>query len=137
MDFAHGHSGIRRLFPDFKRVEQDYLRRTGIFPIMHLLVIRRELYEKHPFIASVIYRACCQAKDLALRKIRFLAAPQNMLPWLPSDVDEMDEFFGGDPYPYGIEANRATLDKLVSYLEQQAIIARRIPVDELFVPVEP
>ncbi len=126
---------VRRLFPDFKRVEQAYLRTTGIFPIMHLLVIRKDVHERHPFLARSLYEACCKAKDLALTRLKYLGAHQNMVPWLPEAVDEIDDYFGGDPYPYGLEANRVTLERLLTYLHQQAITRRKLTPDELFVPV--
>lgn len=130
------HPLLRRLFPDFKSVEQDYFRRTGIFPIMHVLVIRRELHERHGFLAPALYRACTEAKQLALRKLRLLGAPQVMLPWLPADMDEIDAFFGGDPYPYGVDANRAALETFARYAQEQALVARRMAAEELFVQVE-
>jgi 4,5-dihydroxyphthalate decarboxylase len=127
---------VERLFPDFREVEKDYYRRTRIFPIMHLVVIRRDVYEKNPFVAASLYRAMTAAKDVALKKMRYLGALRYMLPWLPDDVDEIDEVFGGDPWPYGIEANRPTLEALVRYLVDQALIAAPVSVDDIFVPIE-
>jgi 4,5-dihydroxyphthalate decarboxylase len=127
---------VVRLIPDFRKVEQDYYRRTRIFPIMHLVVIRRDVYDAHPFVAASLYKAFCLAKDAALAKMRYLGALRYMLPFLPDDLDEIDRVFGGDPWPYGIEPNRPTLDALMRYLVGQGIIARPLPVDELFVPVK-
>jgi 4,5-dihydroxyphthalate decarboxylase len=127
---------IRRLFPDFRAVEQDYFRRTGIFPTMHLLAMRRDLYEQHPFIAASLYRACCEAKDLALAKMKYLGALRYMLPWLTDDLVEIDALFGGDPWPYGIEPNRPTLEAFVQYLQEQAMVSRAMPIESLFVPVD-
>lgn len=126
---------IQRLFPDFRTAEQDYYRRTRIFPIMHLVVIRRDVYERHPFLAASLYNALCKAKDLALEKMRYVGALRYMLPWLPADLDEIDQVFGGDPWPYGIEPNRPTLEALVRYLHEQHLIAAPIAVDDLFVPI--
>ncbi|MBI2959625.1 MAG: ABC transporter substrate-binding protein [Betaproteobacteria bacterium] len=127
---------IERLFPDFRAVEKAFYARTRIFPIMHVLAIRRDVYEKHPFVAASLYQAFCDSKKTALEKMRYLAALRYMLPWMPDDLDEIDRVFGGDPWPYGIEANRPTLEALVTYLVEQSIIAAPIPVEELFVPVE-
>jgi 4,5-dihydroxyphthalate decarboxylase len=127
---------IRRLFPDFREIEKEYYRRTRIFPIMHLVVIRRELYEKHPFVAASLYKAFCEAKNRALDKMRFTGALRYMLPWMTADLDEIREVFGDDPWPYGIEANRPTLEALVRYMVEQSIIAAPAVVDELFVPVD-
>lgn len=127
---------IQRLFPDFRELEKAFYARTRIFPIMHVLVIRREVYDKHPFVAASLYKAFCESKDRALAKMRYLGALRYMLPWIPADLDEIDQVFGGDPWPYGIEANRPTLEALVAYLVEQSVISSSIPVEELFVPVD-
>jgi 4,5-dihydroxyphthalate decarboxylase len=125
---------IGRLFADHHEREKDYYRRTRIFPIMHLVVIRADIYERHPFVATSLYRAFCQAKDLALQKMRYPGTLRYMLPWMGSEIEEIDEVFGGDPWPYGVEPNRATLEALVQYLAEQGLIAGPIPVEKLFVP---
>jgi len=125
---------IVQLFPDHHEREKDYYRRTRIFPIMHLVAIRREIYERHPFVATSLYRAFCQAKDLALQKMRYPGTLRYMLPWMRSEIAEIDEVFGGDPWPYGVEPNRATLEALVQYLAEQGLIASPVPVEKLFVP---
>jgi 4,5-dihydroxyphthalate decarboxylase len=126
---------VQRLFPDFHVRELDYYRRTRIFPIMHLVAIRRDLYEKHPFVATSLYKAMTEAKDIALAKMRDLGALRYMLPGMPAELDEIDATFGGDPWPYGVEANRPTLEALVRYMAEQSLIKAPISVDELFVPV--
>jgi 4,5-dihydroxyphthalate decarboxylase len=125
---------IQRLFPDYREREKDYYRRTRIFPIMHLVVMRRDLYERHPFVATSLYRAFCEAKDLALQKMRAGGTLRYMLPWMAAEIEEIDEVFGGDPWPYGVEPNRATLEALVLYLAEQGLIAAPVPIDHLFVP---
>ena len=125
---------IQRLFADHPAQEKDYYRRTRIFPIMHLVVVRRDIYERHPFVATSLYRAFCQAKDLALQKMRYPGTLRYMLPWMGSEIEEIDEVFGGDPWPYGVEPNRATLEALVQYSAEQGLIAAPVPVDKLFVP---
>jgi 4,5-dihydroxyphthalate decarboxylase len=129
---------IARLFPDYDRVEVEYFRKTGIHPIMHLVAIRRDVYESQPFIAKNLYQAFCDAKALALQQMRFSGALRYMLPWLMKSIDQIDEVFGGDPWPYGVEANRPTLEALISYLADHSIIPSPSPVtvDDLFVPVE-
>ena len=126
---------IRRLFPDFRAVEKAYYTRTKIFPIMHLVVIRRDVYEKHPFVAASLYKAFCESKDRALAKMRYLGALRYMLPWMTADLDEIDAVFGGDPWPYGVAANKPTLEALVTYMVEQSLIAAPMRVDELFVPI--
>ncbi len=125
---------VVRLFPDYRAREQDYFRRTKIFPIMHLIVIRNDVYERHPFVATSLYNAFCAAKDRAREKMRFSGTLRYMLPWLPDDIEEIDELFGGDCWPYGVEPNRPTLEALVGYMAEQGLIAEPIPVEKLFVP---
>jgi 4,5-dihydroxyphthalate decarboxylase len=126
---------IQRLFPDFPEVEKEYYRRTRIFPIMHLVVIRREIHDAHPFVAGSLYKAFCEAKNRALDKMRFTGALRYMLPWMTAELEEVQQLFGDDPWPYGVEANRPTLQALVEYMAEQSIIAAPVAVDDLFVPV--
>jgi 4,5-dihydroxyphthalate decarboxylase len=124
---------IQRLFPNYREVEKAYFKKTRIFPIMHLIVLRREIHERHPFVATSFYEACCQSRRTALELMRYTGALRYMLPWLPADLDEIDEVFGGDPWPYGIEPNRPTLEALVTYMVEQSMIEKPIPIENLFV----
>jgi 4,5-dihydroxyphthalate decarboxylase len=126
---------VQRLFPDFHARELDYFKRTRIFPIMHLVAIRRDVYERHPFIATSLYKAMTEAKDIALDKMRDLGALRYMLPGMTAELDVIDDVFAGDPWPYGVDANRPTLEALVRYLTEQSLIKAPIPVDDLFVPI--
>jgi len=128
------HPDVVRLFPDYRAREKDYFRRTRIFPIMHLIVIRNDVYERHRFVATSLYNACCAAKDRAREKMRYSGTLRYMLPWLPDDIEEIDELFGGDCWPYGIEPNRPTLEALVNYMAEQGLIPAPIPIEKLFVP---
>ena len=125
---------IARLIPDFYQVEKEYYDRTKIFPIMHLVAIRKDIYEKHPFVATSLYNAFVQAKDLALKKMFSLRALRYMMPFLPAQLDEIRTIFGDDPWPYGVEENRPTLEALVTYMHDQHMIAKKMPIQELFVP---
>ena len=125
---------IQRLFPNFREVEGDYFKRTKIFPIMHVLAIKRAIYEKYPLVATSLYNACCEARALAISKMRDVGALRYMLPWMVADFHEIDEVFGKEFWPYGVEANRPTLEALVTYLYEQSMIPRMIPIEELFVP---
>jgi 4,5-dihydroxyphthalate decarboxylase len=124
---------IVRLFPAYWEVERDYYRRTGVHPIMHLVAMRREVHEAHPWAAAAMYKAFAAAKEHALAMLRIEVAPRYLLPWLQRDIEEMDEVFGADPWPYGVEANRPTLEALMRYMVEQHYIARPIPLQELFV----
>jgi len=128
---------IVRLYPDYRAAEIDYYKRTKIFPIMHTVVIRRDVYEKHLFIATALYHAFDQSKDEALKKMKYRGTLRYMLPWMTAELDDIKEVFGDDPWPYGVEVNRPTLSALVRYLEEQGVIAKAPRVDDLFVPVRP
>ncbi len=134
-DALRTNPDVQRLFPDFHAAEMDYYRRTRIFPIMHLVAIRRDVYEKHPFIATSLYQAMNEAKNIALEKMRHVGALRYMLPGMTAELDEIDATFGGDPWPYGIEPNRPTLEALVRYMAEQSLIKAPIPIDDLFVPI--
>jgi 4,5-dihydroxyphthalate decarboxylase len=125
---------IVRLFPNYREIEKDYYKRTRIFPIMHLLALRRDVYEKNPFIATSLFDAMCLSKERARMRMRDLGTLQYMLPWMTADLDELDEVFEGDAWPYGIEPNRPTLEALVRYLRDQAIIKSVMPIENLFLP---
>ena len=125
---------IQRLFPNFRAVEADYYKRTKIFPIMHVLALKRATYEKYPFIATSLYNACCESRALAVRKMRDVGALRYMLPWMVEDFHEIDQVFGQDFWPYGVEENRPTLEALVTYLHEQAMIEKPLPIEALFVP---
>jgi 4,5-dihydroxyphthalate decarboxylase len=127
---------VERLFPQFREVEKDYYRRTKIFPIMHVVVIRRELYEQHPFIGQSLYSAFEAAKAEAWKRMQRVGTLAYMLPWMIDDLREIADVFGGDPWPYGIEPNRPTLEALIQYMQEQGIIARIVQPESLFLPVK-
>ena len=129
------HPDVAPLFADAKAVEQAYFRETGIFPIMHLVAMRRDVYERHPWIATSLYNACVVAKNWARARLKEHGALRYMLPWQHFHVDEIEDVFGGDPWPYGVEANRPTLTALVQYMAEQHLIAKPVPLEELFVPL--
>jgi 4,5-dihydroxyphthalate decarboxylase len=126
---------VQRLFPNYREVEREYFQRTGIFPIMHLVAIRRDVYERHPFVATSLYKALTAAKEVAITKMRAVVSLRYMLPWMGADVEEVKDVFGGDAFPYGIEANRRTLEALIQYLQDQHLIAAPVAIEDLFVPV--
>ena len=128
------HPDLARLFPDFRQVETDYYTRTKIFPIMHFVVIRKDVYNRNPAAAGALYDAFCRAKEIALERLRYSGALRYMLPFLPDDVDEIDRVFDGDPWPYGIEANRPTLEAEIQYMVEQDYIAGPMAIEDLFVP---
>ena len=121
---------VQRLIPDFRRVEQDYYRRTRIFPIMHTLVLRRAVYDANPWLAVSLYRAFCRARDLALAHLYDTDALTVSSPWIIEELERSREV----TWDYSIEGSRPTLEALVQYLDEQRLTRRRMPVDELFAP---
>lgn len=109
---------VARLFPEYVSVERDYYRCTGIFPIMHTLVVRRELVAQHPGLAQAIYRGYCDAKDVATelyRKDRVEQHIVTMIPWFSQLFDENRRLFPDDWWSYGVEANRKAIDAFLRY----------------------
>ncbi len=133
--FLEGSPRIARLFPDFKRVEQDHYRGTRIFPIMHTVVIRKDVYRDSPWVAASLYRAFCRARDIAVHPLYDTDALMVALPWLIDHVEESRRVFGEDFWAYGVEANRPSWDALCRYIHEQGLAPRRVTPEELFVPV--
>ena len=129
------HPDLVRLFPDVRATERAYYQRTGIHPIMHLVVIKRSVYEANPWIAKPLYTAFAEAKAMAWRDLNFTGASKVMLPWVYDDVAEINEVFGGEPFVYGLEPNRRTLETLIGYMHRHHMIPRRPELSELFVDV--
>jgi len=126
---------VARLFPDYRALEREYYRKTKLFPVMHTAVIREGFYREHRWIAESLYKAFTAAKSWALEQMRFSSSLRYTLPWLHAELDETAALFGPDPWPYGLEANRHVLSTLVQYLVEQKLLARPLPLEELFVPL--
>jgi 4,5-dihydroxyphthalate decarboxylase len=125
---------VRRLFENFKEVEQDYFRRTQVFPLMHTVVIRRELLERDPWIARSLYDAFREAKRLAMTELSDPVVLCTTLPWQVAEVEATRELMGDDYWPYGLEPNRKALETLMRYSCEQGLAARPVPVESLFAP---
>jgi 4,5-dihydroxyphthalate decarboxylase len=134
--FLDGSPKIARLFPDFKRVEQDYFRRTRIFPVMHIVAFRKDVYRENPWVAKSLYRAFCEARDIAVEPLYDTDALLVALPWLIDHIEENWRVFGKDFWAYGAEPNRASFEALCRWVHEQALAPRRVTVEELFVDVE-
>ena len=126
---------VARLFPDYRAREEEYYIRTGFHPIMHTLVIREDLHRSEPWVAESLFKACEQSKRWMLEQMRFSGAQRFMFPWLHDEIAEMDALMGPNPWPYGLEANRAILDAFNGFLVNQHFIAEPRPIDELFAPI--
>jgi 4,5-dihydroxyphthalate decarboxylase len=123
---------LRRLFPDYVDRELDYHRRTGMFPIMHLAVLRRDVHDRHPWVAQSLTKAFTRAKQEAVGGVEDAPALRWTLPFLLDAVERTREVFGDDPWPYGLEPNRTTLEVFLRYLREQGLIDRELDPTELF-----
>ena len=132
--FRSGGGRVRRLFENYVDVEKDYYRRTRIFPIMHTVAIRRELYEAHPWIAQSLYKAFRAAQRETYKDLEETAALKTMLPWLIAHVEEARRELGDDFWPYGFHENRSTLATFLRYHFEQGLSKRLLEPEELFAP---
>jgi 4,5-dihydroxyphthalate decarboxylase len=132
--FVRRHPKVQRLIPNFREVEQDYFRRTKIFPIMHTVVIREEVYEKNPWIAQSLFKAFNESKKLCQESMYEFSALKYMLAWSIDEMEKEREVLGDDPWAYGLEANRHVLAKFLAYCYEQGVSAKSIAPDELFCP---
>ena len=123
---------VKRLFPDYVEREKEYFRKTKIFPIMHTVVIRRDVYAKHPWVAQSLCKAFAAAKAKAYESYDQTAALPAMLPWLTSHIEEVKREMGDDWWPYGIEPNRHVLDTFLRYHHEQGLSKKRLAPEDLF-----
>ena len=126
---------IVRLFPDYVERDKELYRRKKIYPIMHLVAIKKSIYERYPFVATSLYDAFVKSKQIALEKLFNLRAVRYMTPFLMREIDDIWDVFNGDPWPYGVEPNRQTLEALVQYQQDLGLIDKPVKVDDLFVTV--
>jgi 4,5-dihydroxyphthalate decarboxylase len=129
-----GSGRIVRLFTDARRVEEDYWRRTGIFPIMHLIALRGDLHAEHPWVAMNLLRAFEEAKRRSLARALDDNASRSPIPWAATHAQQTTALFGPDPWPYGLEPNRTTLTAFLRYAHEQGLCPRELAPEELFPP---
>lgn len=132
--FLRGSPRVHRLFPDFKRIEMEYFRRTAIFPIMHVIAVRMGVYEENPWVAQSLYKAFCEAKDLCFSRIYDSNVLRISLPWDIAEYEETRLLMGEDYWPYGFAPNRHVLQTLHSYLLEQGLIKQKLDLEKLFAP---
>jgi 4,5-dihydroxyphthalate decarboxylase len=132
--FRNGSPSIARLWPNFKAVETAYFRRTGIFPVMHIVAIREDVHREHPWVAARLYRAFCAARDLAVGGLYDSDALHLSLPFLLDHVEEAWQVFGRDFWSYGLEPNRPAFGAIGRYVHEQGLAPRPVTADEMFVP---
>jgi 4,5-dihydroxyphthalate decarboxylase len=125
---------VARLFPDYPAVEKDYFRRTGFFPIMHTVVIRRSVYEAHPWVARRLYDAFMDAKRIGAERLAADGTPYAGLPWLTHHLEEQQQVMGPDPYTYGYGPSLSNVQGFLEMSHRQGLTPRVLDPTELFVP---
>jgi 4,5-dihydroxyphthalate decarboxylase len=130
--FEDEHPNIRRLFENYREVEANYYRQTSIFPIMHVVTIRRELVDRHPWIAMNLFKAFDEAKRRSVARALDIKAPRFPIPWCYDEARQAQATFGKDYWPYGIAPNRPTLEAFLRYAFEQGVCHRHLAAEELF-----
>jgi 4,5-dihydroxyphthalate decarboxylase len=134
LSFRRGAKNVQRLFPNYAEMEKDYYRRTKIYPIMHTVVIRRDIYERDPWVAMNLYKALCDAKEHCYRLLLEAGAPKASFAWLQPMIEEEQAIIGRDWYPYGIAQNKPSIEALLQYTHEQGLTTRRLTIEDLFAP---
>ena len=132
--FRAGDGSIRRLIPDYRSVELDYYQSTGIYPIMHLIAIKRSIFEQYPWVALSLYEAFERSKNMAMERLPKVNHAMYPVPWIQEYFREMQGIFGKDLWPYGVSPNRKTLDAFLRFAYHQGVCARQLSVEDMFVP---
>src|SRR5262249_10302069 len=122
---------LKRLFANTREAEQAYYKKTSMFPLMHLVGIRKGLVQKYPWLPSSVYKAFCEAKALAVTDLLDVNALMVTLPWLIPETEETMALMGKDFWPYGIAENIREITALTQYLHEQGLVERKVAVEEL------
>ncbi|HZO01976.1 MAG TPA: 4,5-dihydroxyphthalate decarboxylase [Burkholderiales bacterium] len=126
--------GGARMFSDYTGLELEYFRKTRVFPIMHVVVLRRDAYERDRWIAMNLFKAFEESKRASLQRLTEIGISHIPMPWLPEHARRWQDVAGEDFWPYGINANRPTLEAFLQYAHEQGVATRRLKVEELFAP---
>ena len=130
-----GHPKVARLFPDFRTTERAYFAKTGVFPIMHAVAIRKDIIEHNPWLLKAVFNAYSQAKQSMYDHLKKMAWVTNALPWIAQEIEETRALMGENFWPYGIAPNRKALETLFQYSYEQGLASRRLTIEELFHPL--
>jgi 4,5-dihydroxyphthalate decarboxylase len=130
--FLNGEPHIGRLFPNTRAAEQAYYKKTGLFPIMHLVGIKKTLVEQYPWLATSVYKAFLEAKALAMIDLRDVNALMVTLPWLEAETNETMAVMGQDFWKYGVQENMPEIEALTQYAYEQGLVDRKLKAEELF-----
>ncbi|MBS0233413.1 MAG: ABC transporter substrate-binding protein [Proteobacteria bacterium] len=132
--YVKGAPNVGLMFPNFREVESDYYRRTKIFPMMHVIGVRKTLVERYPWLPATVYKAFCQAKEVALREMAEQAVARLTLPWPEVNLQDAKELMGNDFWRYGVNESAHEIETLVRYSVDQGLAARKLELSEIFHP---
>lgn len=130
--FLNASPNVKRLFPNYVETEQDYYKRTGIYPIMHIIAIKDEILAENPWVAQNLYQAFVEAKQKVYQGFKQTAALKVTVPWLIPELERTRSILGEDFWPYGLEENRKTLEAFIRYSYQDGLIHNQLKVEDLF-----
>jgi 4,5-dihydroxyphthalate decarboxylase len=130
--FLEGHPDVVRLYPDYLEMEEQSYEQTGVWPIMHIIAMKKRILDEHPWVARNLFNAFQESKRRSLERLFDPAISRYPLAWLPTYARRMRDMFGDDPFPYGIEENRATWEQMALYTHQQGIAHRQFTPEEIF-----
>ena len=132
--YIEGHPKIARLFPDFRKTERAYFKKTRIFPIMHAVAIRNTLVEQNPWLPKAVFNAYSQAKQIMYDQLKKMGWAAISLPWAAKEIEETHALMGENFWPYGIEPNRKALEAIFQYSYEQGLSSRKLSIEEVFHP---
>ncbi len=132
--FLDGDPKIKRLFPDVRAAEKDYFKKTGLFPIMHVVAIRADLIQANPWLPKAVFEMYSEAKQQAYADLETTTSLKITLPWVTQEFEVTRKLMGKNYWPYGIEANRKELELVMRYTHEQGLVKRRLKFEELFHP---
>ena len=132
--FTQGSPNVGRLFENYREIEESYFRKTGIFPIMHTVIIKREIYERNPWIAVNLYKAFCEAKKMVLENYARTEALRVALPWIHDEIERTKQIMTEDWWPYGVQKNRHVLETFLRYHHEQGLSERLMTIEEILAP---
>jgi 4,5-dihydroxyphthalate decarboxylase len=130
--FLEGHPDVVRLFPDYVEMEEAYYARTRVWPIMHIIAMKRSVVDAHPWAARNLFNAFLESKRRSIERILDPAVSRYPVPWLTAYARRMRDTFDGDLFPYGVDENRPTWEQMALYTVQQGIAHRLMAPEEIF-----
>ncbi len=132
--YTDGHPKIRRLFSNVRAVEKEYYKKTGVFPIMHVVAVRKDFADANPSLPKALFSMYSQAKQAAYDDLEAAEVLKVTLPWVNQELEDTRALMGENFWPYGVKANRKELELVMRYTHEQGLAKRRLRVEEIFHP---